>query len=356
MIPISKPHVGNEEREAVLAVLDSGMLAQGERTAELERRFAQLCGTQYAIAVSSGTAALHLALLAHDIGPGDEVITSPFTFIASPNSILFTGARPVFVDTEPDTFNIDVTQIRQAITPRTKAIMPVHLYGQMCEMEELAAIAEHHHLVIIEDAAQAVGATYQGKAAGSFGTGAFSLYATKNIMTGEGGMITTSDQEVAERCRLLRNHGMKQRYHYEMLGYNYRISDVHAAIGLAQLDRLGEFTVRRQANATFFDQRLTAVITPKVRPGNEHVWHQYTVRLEGGQRRDAAIKQLADAGIGTGVFYPIPAHKHAYMRDLLGDLTFPVAEQLAREVLSIPVHPQLGCEDLETIVAAVNSL
>jgi dTDP-4-amino-4,6-dideoxygalactose transaminase len=356
VIPISKPHVGNEEREAVLAVLDSGMLAQGERTAELERRFAQLCGTQYAIAVSSGTAALHLALLAHDIGPGDEVITSPFTFIASPNSILFTGARPVFVDTEPDTFNIDVTQIRQAITPRTKAIMPVHLYGQMCEMEELAAIAEHHHLVIIEDAAQAVGATYQGKAAGSFGTGAFSLYATKNIMTGEGGMITTSDQEVAERCRLLRNHGMKQRYHYEMLGYNYRISDVHAAIGLAQLDRLGEFTVRRQANATFFDQRLTAVITPKVRPGNEHVWHQYTVRLEGGQRRDAAIKQLADAGIGTGVFYPIPAHKHAYMRDLLGDLTFPVAEQLAREVLSIPVHPQLGCEDLETIVAAVNSL
>lgn len=356
MIPISRPYIGEEERRAVLRVLDSGMLAQGECTARLESRFAQLCGTRHAVAVSSGTAALHLALLAHDIGPGDEVITSAFTFIASPNSILFTGARPVFVDIEPETFNIDPREVATAITPRTKAIMPIHLYGQMCDMEALAEIAAAHHLVIIEDAAQAVGATYRGKMAGSFGTGAFSLYATKNIMSGEGGMITTDDDRVAEQCRLLRNHGMKQRYHYEMLGYNFRISDLHAAIGLAQLDRLEEFSSRRRTNAAYFDAHLSNVIRPVVTPGNGHVWHQYTIRLPGRHERDAAAEHLSSAGIGTGVFYPIPAHQHTYMRELVGAVRLPVAEKLAGEVLSIPVHPQLSGEELEQIVAEVNRL
>jgi len=356
LIHISKPFIGQEEKEAVMSVLDSGMLAQGKRAAELEQRFAELCGTRHAIATSSGTTALHLALLAHNIGPGDEVITTPFTFIASPNSILYAGARPVFADIEEATFNIDPSKIEQAITPRTKALMPVHLYGQMCDMDALKEIAERLDLILIEDAAQAVGATYKGRAAGSFGTGVFSLYATKNVMSAEGGMITTDDDDVAEACRLLRNHGMKVRYHYEMLGYNFRISDLHAAIGLAQMDRLPEFTRRRQENARFLSERLCKVDTPAIALDRNHVWHQYTVRLREGVNRDAAVQQLANSGVGTGVFYPIPAHQHDYMRHVVGDLHFPVTEKAAQCVLSLPVHPQLSQADLEKIVAEVNRL
>ena len=356
MIPIANPTIGPEEKEAVLTVLDSGMLAQGERTAALERRFAQLCQTRYAIATSSGTTALHLALLAHGIGPGDEVITTPFSFIATTNSILLTSARPGFVDIRPETFNIDPTHVEAAITPRTKAIMPVHLYGQMCDMDALMSIADEHNLVVIEDAAQAVGATYDGRPAGSFGTGVFSLYATKNVMSAEGGMITTDDDDVAERCRLLRNHGMKRRYHYEMLGYNYRMSDVHAAIGLAQIERLAYFTARRCENAAYLNEHLHTVVTPEKSPGRGHVWHQYTVRVGGGRDRDEAVQHLRQAGVGTGIFYPIPLHQHPYMRNIVGDLQLPVAEAAAKEVLSLPVHPKVSTEDLETIIAEVNKL
>ena len=355
MIPISRPFIGAEEKEAVMAVLDSGMLAQGPCVAELEQRFADLCGTKYAIATSSGTTALHLALLAHDIGPGDEVITTPFTFIASPNSVLFTGARPVFVDIEIDSFNLDPHKVEKAITPHTKAIMPVHLYGYMCDMDALQAIAQRHDLVIIEDAAQAVGATFNGRKAGSIGTGTFSLYATKNMMSGEGGMITTNDESVAECCRLLRSHGMKKRYHHQILGYNFRLSDLHAAIGLAQMDRLTAFTRQRQANATYLSQRLESVILPQVKDGYEHVWHQYTVRLPEGNR-DEAVLRLHEAGVGTGVFYPIPAHQHDYMRKVVGNVSLPIAEQMAQEVFSLPVHPHLTQADLAVIVAEVNKL
>ena len=356
MIHIAKPAIGTEEKEAVMAVLDSGMLAQGRRTAALEEAFAALCGTRHAIATSSGTTALHLALLAHGIGPGDEVITTPFSFVATANSILFTGAKPVFVDIEADCFNIDAEQVARAVTPRTKAILPVHLYGQPCDMDALQAIAAEHNLAIVEDAAQAVGACYRGQPAGSFGTGVFSLYATKNVMAGEGGMITTDEDEVAERARLLRNHGMRTRYHYEMLGYNFRTSDLHAAIGLVQLARLETFTRRRRENAVYLNERLTSVITPRVKPGRDHVWHQYTVRLDGGRSRDAAVERLYDAGIGTGVFYPIPLHCHAYMREIVGELSLPVAEQMAAEVFSLPVHPQVCDADLEQIVREVNGL
>lgn len=355
MIPISKPYIDAEEKAAVMAVLDSGILAQGPRVAELEQRFADLCGVRHAIATSSGTTALHLAMLAHGIGPQDEVITTPFTFIASPNSVLFAGAKPIFVDIEADAFNLDPNQVEQAITPRTKAIMPVHLYGHMCDMDALQTIAERHDLVIIEDAAQAVGASFNGRKAGSIGTGAFSLYATKNIMSGEGGMITTNDDNVAEQCRLLRSHGMKKRYHYEMLGYNFRLSDLHAAIGLVQMNRLADFTRQRQANASYLSERLESVIVPHVKDGYEHVWHQYTVRLRQGNR-DEAVKQLHEAGVGTGVFYPVPAHQHDYMRDIVGDLSLPVAEQMAQEVFSLPVHPQLSQTELATIVTEVNKL
>lgn len=356
MIPLSRPLIGEAEKTAVLEVLDSGQLAQGPRTERLEQRFREIVGTRHAVATSSGTTALHLALLAHGIGPGDEVITSPFTFIASVNAIVYTGARPVFADVEPDTFNIDPIAIERACTPRTRAVLPVHLYGYPCKVEPILGLARQAGLAVIEDCAQAIGATYHGRPVGSFGTGVFSLYATKNIMAGEGGMITTDDDEVAERARLLRSHGMRRRYEHELLGYNFRLSDLHAAIGLAQLDRLSELTQRRRANAAYLSECITSVTTPQVKSGFEHVWHQYTVRVDAGRDRDAAARQLAVAGVGSGVFYPVPAHRQPHLRELVNGVQMPVAEQLAREVLSLPVHPALTPAELEVIVAEVNKL
>jgi dTDP-4-amino-4,6-dideoxygalactose transaminase len=356
MIYIAKPKIGEKEKQLVMEVLESGMLAQGPKVAALEGAFAEVCEVKHAVATTSGTTALHLALLAHGIGEGDEVITTPFTFIASANSVLFTGAKPVFVDIEPDTFNIDPNLIEAAITPKTKAILPVHLYGYVCDMDAIMAIAEKHDLAVIEDACQAVGASFKGKKAGSFGTGTFSLYATKNVMSGEGGMITTEDDEVADFCRMVRSHGMKVRYYHDMLGYNYRMSDLHAAIGLAQMDRLDTFNKQRKANAAYLNEHLTSVVTPKVKPGYDHVWHQYTIRLDGDRDRDAAVKQLNEAGVGTGIFYPVPVHEQGYMRDLVGEYRLPVSEKMAQEVISLPVHPQVTQSDLKKIVEEVNKL
>jgi len=355
-IPVSRPWIGPEEKAAVIEVLESGMLAQGPKVAELEAGFVRLTGARYAIATSSGTTGLHLALLAHGIGPGDEVITSSFTFIASVNTILFTGARPVFVDIDEPTFNLDPARLEAAITPRTKAVMPVHLYGQACDMDEICAIARKHGLAVIEDAAQAVGATYGGRGVGSFGTGVFSLYATKNVMSGEGGIITTSDDRVADRCRLLRSHGMRERYQYEMLGYNFRLNDVLAAIGIAQLDRMPEATRRRRANARFLSDQIESVATPVVKEGRDHVWHQYTVRVPDGMDRDDAVRRLAEKGIGTGVFYPNGVHRFAHIREAAGEFSLPATDRVAASVISLPVHPLLGHADLERIAAAVNSL
>jgi dTDP-4-amino-4,6-dideoxygalactose transaminase len=315
-----------------------------------------MCGVKHAIATSSGTTALHIALLANGVGDGDEVITSPFTFIASINAILFVGAKPVFVDIDPETFNIDVNLIEKAITKRTKAILPVHLYGQVCDMGALLAMAEKHNLKIIEDACQAVMATYMGRYAGSFGTGAFSLYATKNLMCGEGGMITTNDDDVADLCKMIRNHGMKRRYYHEMVGYNFRITDLQSAIGLSQLGRLADMTEKRRHNATFFNERLESVITPKAQEGYGHVWHQYTIRVKEGCDRDEAVKKLTDAGIGAGIYYPVPAHQQEYIVKMLGKVDMPVSEMMAREVISLPVHPLLTQTDLDKIVSEVNKL
>lgn len=357
MIPISKPFIGEAEKQAVMEVLESGMLVQGSRAAKLEEKFAEVCNTKFAVATCSGTTALHTALLAHEIGPGDEVITTPFTFMASVNVILYVGAKPVFVDIEENTFNINPALIEAAITPRTRAILPVHLYGNPCNMEAIMGIAEKHGLAVIEDACQAVGAKFQGQPVGSFGAGCFSLYATKNIMAGEGGMITTNDENIAKRCRMIRNHGMQRRYYHDMLGYNFRISDLHAAIGLAQIDRLADFTEARRRNASFLNSHLTSVVTPRACPGYDHVWHQYTIRVDGGRERDAAVKSLNEAGIGTGIFYPIPAYKQAYLAGYgYGDLYLPVTERLVNEVISLPVHPQLTQMDLQTIVEGVNKL
>jgi dTDP-4-amino-4,6-dideoxygalactose transaminase len=360
MIPVSKPYIGEEEKKAVMEVLDSGMLVQGPRVAKLEEKFAAMCGVKHAIATSSGTTALHLALLANGVGRGDEVITVSFSFMATVSTILMVGAKPVFVDVETETFNINPDLIEVAITPRTKAILLVHLYGYPCDMDAIQAIADKHGLKVIEDACQAVGATYKGKVTGSFGTGTFSLYATKNVMTGEGGMITTSDDALAKHCRLLRAHGMERRYYHDMLGYNYRMSDLHAAIGVAQMDRLNDFTEKRKANAAYLNAKIESVITPKVKEGYGHVWHQYTIRMNGGSdrdaARDAAVKQLNDNGIGTGVFYPVPCHQQGYVRELFGDVRLPVTEMLAKEVISLPVHPMLSQADLEKIVYEVNRL
>jgi dTDP-4-amino-4,6-dideoxygalactose transaminase len=354
MINIAKPMIGPEEKQAVLEVLDSGMLAQGPRVKAFEEAFAAMCGVKHAIATSSGTTALHTAMLAHGIGPGDEVITSSFTFIASANSAIFVGARPVFVDIDPQTFNLNPEFIEAAITPKTRAIMPVHLFGLSCDMDPILEIAAKHSLLVIEDACQSHGATYKGKKAGSMGTGTFSLYPTKNMTSGEGGMITTDDDVLAEQCRVTRQHGMRRRYYHDELGFNFRMTDIHAAIGLEQLKKLERFNRVRQKNAKYLNKHLKGVVTPFVPTGCEHVYHQYTIRVSGG-RRDALIQHLAARNVGSMVYYPVPIHQQTYYVNQLGyQMSLPETELAAAEVLSLPVHAGLSDGDLETIVAAVN--
>jgi dTDP-4-amino-4,6-dideoxygalactose transaminase len=354
MIPIARPQLGEQERDAVWEVMRSGLLSQGARVRDLEGRFAAMVGIEHAVAVSSGTAALHLALLGHGIGPGHEVITVPFTFIASANSILYTGARPVFVDVNEDDFCITVEQVEAAITPRTRAIMPVSLFGQPADLPALAAIAERHGLALIEDAAQSHAARIGERVSGSWGTGCFSFYPTKNMTTGEGGMITTDDAALADRVRLLREHGMRQRYHHESLGYNFRMTDIHAAIGVAQLEKLPALTARRREIAARYDAELRGVAVPFVRPGVTHVYHQYTLRVA---HRDEFAARLAERGVGTGIYYPIPVHRQAAFAPLgYGTQSYPVSERLAAEVLSIPVHAALTDAEVATVIAAVNEV
>lgn len=354
MINIAKPQIGEEEKKAVLEVLDSGIIAQGPRVKAFEEAFASMCGVKHAIATTSGTTALHVALLAVGVGEGDEVITSPFTFIASANSILFVGARPVFVDIDPATYNINPSLIEMAITPRTKAILPVHLFGLSCDMSPILDIAGRYGLAVIEDACQSHGASYKGKRAGSFGTGVFSFYPTKNMTSAEGGMITTDDDVIDEKCRVIRQHGMRRRYYHDELGFNFRMTDVHAAIGLEQLKKLEGRNEQRRANARFLSENLKGVILPCEEPGYAHVYHQFTVRVTGG-RRDALRAYLQENGVGSEIYYPVPVHQQSfYTGDLGYRLTLPEAERASLEVLSLPVHPALSQADLETIVARVN--
>jgi dTDP-4-amino-4,6-dideoxygalactose transaminase len=355
VISIARPQIGPEEEAAVMGVMRSGMLAQGEQVAAFERGFAEVCGVREAIAVSSGTAALHLALLAHGIGPGDEVITSPFSFAATGNTILLVGATPVFVDIDPDTYNLDPELVERAITPRTKAIMPVHLYGNPADMDRLVPLAQSHHLAIIEDACQAHAAAIRGKPVGSFGTGAFSFYPTKNITTGEGGAITTDDPAIAEKVRLLRSHGQKERYNHVALGYNLRMTDLQGAIGVVQLGKLAAFTEKRIANAAFLNDRLAGVVkTPTVLPGHRHVYHQYTIRVPAD--RDVFALALNERGVGTGIHYPRPIHQQPIYQEMGFTLSLPVAEQAARDVLCLPIHPALSNDDLGTIAREVRAL
>ena len=360
MIPISKPLLGEEEQAAVRRVIESGMLAQGPRVAEFERAFAECIGVNHAIATSNGTTALHAALLAHGVGPGDQVITTPFTFMASVNSILFTGARPVLVDID-DSFNVNPELIEAAITPHTKAIMPVHLYGQPADLGVIDQIARQYGLALIEDACQAHGAEFAGRKAGSYGSGCFSFYATKNMTTGEGGMITTDDEGIAQRARMIIAHGMKVRYYHETLGYNYRMTDLAAAIGIEQLKKLPAFNARRAENAAWYDQHLANIpglITPSIGPDRTHVYHQYTIRItpEYGLSRDALVELLGKRGIGSAIYYPIPVHRQHSMRAYgMGELAFPVTEHMADEVLSIPIHPSVTDSDRLVIADALIS-
>jgi perosamine synthetase len=367
MISIASPLLGAEEKDAVLQVLLSGQLAQGARVAAFEQGFAEICNVEEAVAVSSGTAALHLALLAHGIGPGDEVITTAFSFAATANVILLVGATPVFVDIEPDTYTIDPALVERAITARTKAIMPVHLYGHPCDMKRLCQLAANHNLAMIEDACQAHAATIDGKPVGGFGTGCFSFYATKNITTGEGGMVTTNDPAIAERIRLLRSHGQQERYKHHALGYNLRMTELQGALGVVQVEKLKRFTEQRIANATFLTEQLHGVVqTPVTRPGYCHVFHQYTICIpDSHDNRNEWVNQLRERGVGTAVHYPTPIHKQPFYQQNLdkyrfisesetsGETSLPITEAAARQVLSLPVHPALSEEDLATVAREV---
>jgi dTDP-4-amino-4,6-dideoxygalactose transaminase len=352
-VPATGLQLGEAEHAAVARVLASGMLAQGPEVAAFESEFSAHVGGRPCVAVNSGTSALLLALLALGVGPGDEVVVPSFSFAATANAVALTGARPVFADIEPDHFCLDPSAVEAAITPRTTAVMPVHLYGHPAAMGRIADIAARHGLAVVEDAAQAHLAAFDGRPVGTLGAAAaFSFYPTKNMTAGEGGLVVCADEAVARTVRLLRNQGMERRYANEVVGYNMRMTDLHAAIGRAQLDRLPERTAQRRRNAAALDAALagaaaSGLVTPPVAPGAEPVWHQYTVRAPD---RDPLVAALADRGVGSGVYYPTPIHRlPAY--DL--DLDLPVTERAAAEVLSLPVHPALSAAQLDHVAAAV---
>jgi dTDP-4-amino-4,6-dideoxygalactose transaminase/acetyltransferase-like isoleucine patch superfamily enzyme len=361
LIRLTNVEIGEAEEAAVLAVLRSGHLAGGARVAELEEKFARTHGSRHAVAVSSGTAALVTALRAHQIGPGDEVITSPLTFVATLNAILETGATARFCDVTDD-LTLDPGQLCSLVTPRTRAILPVHLYGLPADMKAIGGFAARHHLTVIQDAAQAHGASIDGRPLGAFGTAAFSFYATKNIMCGEGGIVVTNDDAVAEGVRLLRNHGMRAADDYALPGQNYRLTDIQAAIVTVQLDRLAAINCRRSRNASVLSAGLAGLDglrLPAVPAGRDHAWHQYTVELtaDAPVSRDELRKRLAADGIDAKAYYPRLVHDYPCYHEHPGVLRDPAprAERAASHVLSLPVNPALTGSQLDRIIAAVRA-
>lgn len=359
-INIAKVMIGEEEKKSVLGVLESGMLAQGAWVKRFEGEFASFNGSSYAAACCNGTAALDIALKAIGIKEGDEVIVPDFTFIASANAIRFQGAKPVFADVRPDTFNIDPKDLEKKLTKKTKAIMPVHLYGQAADMKGLQKISEGAGIPIIEDACQAHGASWNGKKVGGFGTmGAFSFYPTKNMTTGEGGLVTTENAGLDAKIRMLRDQGQKEKYVHTELGYNLRMTDIAASIGVGQLERLEANNKKRRENAAVLTagiKKIKGLTPPFVAEGNEHVYHQYVIRVEDdfALGRDELMKKLAEKSIGSAVHYPIPVHRQPYYQGLgYKDVKCPVSADLAGRVLSLPVHPGLAREELDYIVAAL---
>jgi dTDP-4-amino-4,6-dideoxygalactose transaminase len=360
-IRLARVQIGPEEEAAVLAVLRSGMLAGGPQVAELEQAFASAHGAAHAVAVSNGTTALVAALRAHGVGPGDEVITSPLTFAATLNAILEVGATARFADITDD-LTVDPAQMAALVMPRTRALLPVHLYGLPAAMAEISALAAAHGLAVIEDAAQAHGARIGAAAVGSSGTATFSFYGTKNITCGEGGIVTTSDDEIAQRLRLLRNHGMRASYDYALPGYNYRLTDLQAAVAAVQLTRLPSINESRARNAARLSEGLSGLpglVRPAVPPGRVHAWHQYVVQVTPAALidRDQLSKRLDVDGIDSRPYYPALVHDHACYRDhpqVRADPT-PRASRAASEVLALPVHPLLTDADIDRILSCVRA-
>jgi perosamine synthetase len=356
----AKPYIDEETCNSVLEVLRSGMITQGVKVAELEARFAEYCGVKYSAALNSGTAALHAGLFALGVDKGDEVITSPFTFVASANSILMMGAKPVFADIEEDTFNINPKDVQVKISKKTKVIMPIHLYGLLSDMPQIQALANDAKITILEDACQAHGATLNGQRAGSFGdVSAFSMYATKNIMAGEGGVLVSNNESFIENVKSFRHHGQSlvTQYNYTGFGYNYRMTDIHAAIGLSQLKMADEFNRKRLENAAILNKALSGVSgisTPFVPNNFGHVYHQYTIKVDAdkyGRTRDELVQDLQRNNVFPGIFYPKPLHTYPVFQKFgykEGD--FPVSEKISQQVLSLPVHPQITNEDLNRII------
>jgi len=369
IIKIASPSIDSKTIQAVAEVLQSGNWVQGAKVAEFEDAFASYIGTKHAVAVSNGTMALHVALLSAGVGSGDEVITTPFSFVASANAILMCGAVPVFVDVDADTLNINADLIEMTITPKTRAVLPVHLYGNPCNLEILKQVCADANLALIEDACQAHGAEVNGKKAGSLGAaGCFSFYATKNLACGEGGMIVTDDAELARRARLLRSHGEVQRYNSAMLGYNYRMLETTAAIGLGQLAHLDAGNEKRVKNAEILTNLLASVqgivIIPKSCPKigaastdsiAKPVFHQFTIRVrpEYPLSRDELASKLSTAGVESSVFYPVPLHKMPHIARVVGDVSCPIAELASREVLSLPIHPAVSEAELRRIADVI---
>jgi dTDP-4-amino-4,6-dideoxygalactose transaminase len=353
LIPVAKPEIGKAERKAVDRVMRSGLLAQGPEVTNFEKEFSKFVEDRECVAVNSGTSALHIALLSLGIGKGDEVIVPSFTFAATANSVALTGATPIFVDIDSTTFCIDPVEIEKAITPKTKAIQVVHLYGLAAEMPAIMKIAKKHKLLVIEDAAQAHMASIDGKPVGTFGdAAAFSFYPTKNMTSGEGGMIVFKDSSAARTARLYRNQGMEKRYENELVGFNLRMTDIHAAIGRVQLSKLKDKTQRRQENASYLSENMSKIVAVPYAPkGYSHVFHQYTIKVQGD--RDSFASELTELGVGTGVYYPFPVHE---LTAFGKKKNLPNTSLICKQVLSLPVHPALSKRDLKAIVTAVHKV
>jgi len=357
-MPIAKPLLGREEEEAIREVLQSGMLVQGKQVKTFEEAFADYVGVNHAVAVTNGTIALDLALKALKLDTGDEVIVPAFSFIATSNCVLFQGAKPVFADIDQKTFNINPSDVNEKVTAKTKALIPVHLFGQPARMGELKEIAQDHELYVIEDAAQSHGAEYNGQKTGTLGDiGCFSFYATKNMTTGEGGMITTNNSKLARTIRLLRHHGQTEKYHHTIIGYNYRMTELSAAIGLVQLKKLDERNEKRRKNAAKLDEgieKIHGLTPPYVEEYAKHVFYQYVIRVEDDYplERTKLADHLKETGIGTAVHYPMPIYKQPAYRKRGYDKTMcPVTEDSCRRVLSLPVHPAVNEKDIQYIMA-----
>lgn len=347
--------LGEEINEAVREVLSGGRYILGPNVEKLEQEVAEYCGTGFGIGVASGTDALILSLLAGEVGPGDEVITTPFTFFATAGAIARVGAVPVFVDIDPHTFIIDAAQIRARITTRTRAIVPVHLFGQMADMEQINKVAAEYGLLVVEDACQAIGAGQRGRKAGSLGhLGCFSFFPTKNLGgCGDGGMVVTSDPGLAEKIHLLRAHGSTGKYYHRMVGYNSRLDEIQAAIIRIKLGHLERWTEERRNLASLYGQLLagTAAVLPVEAPLNRHVYHLYSIRCP---NRDAVLAGLRQKGIGAGVYYPLPLHLQeafAYLGYRMGDQ--PEAERACGEVLSLPLYPGMTGAMVERVAGAL---